>query len=208
MHRVTSRILVGPELCRDDKFTSVTMDTGEGIFMNAVLMVFLSVFPFSLGPLEGIGSWIGTRLFGHTRALQRATNIILPVVQKRIRDKEIERGVANHVDAIEWTIQAANSIPNETDPHRLTHQVIHNLWAGSSAPGALVTQLLFQVLAHAEYVDPLRNEIEDLVSKHGWVEKTLNGMVLLDSFIRETNRLYPAGCGKNKVLFAEQEHRC
>jgi cytochrome P450 len=194
MQRTTTRILVGPEFARDERFITSSLATNEGIFLNAILVVLLTVFPFSLGPLGGLGSWVGTRLSGHLRQLDRTTKMLRPVIKQRLRDWD-KRDKVDLSDGISWTIEETREAGIKIDVLRVAHQVTHNLWAGSSAPSSLVTQLVFQTLQHPEYIAPLREEIKQLVDEYGWSERTLNEMVKVDSFIRECNRLFPAGCG-------------
>jgi cytochrome P450 len=56
-------------------------------------------------------------------------------------------------------------------------------------------QMVYQVLMTPEYLEPMREEIRNAVDTHGWTDKALINMPLVDSFLRETNRLYPNGAG-------------
>jgi hypothetical protein len=174
LHRVTSRVLIGEELCRDQKYIDSSIGFSMSVFMNGVIW---STIP--LGPFRTLISKIGS--FYHRRNLQKNVNLLLPVIKKRM----------------EWTLELANPGPKEQKPTRLAHQILQNLWAASGAPGGLVTQLIFQVLMCPEYMEPLQAEITAAVEEYGWTDKALTEMRLTDSFIREVNRLYPNGCSKS-----------
>jgi hypothetical protein len=45
------------------------------------------------------------------------------------------------------------------------------------------------MLAHPEYIEPLRREIEAVVAEEGWTRAGMDKMHKIDSFIRETQRM-------------------
>jgi hypothetical protein len=47
------------------------------------------------------------------------------------------------------------------------------------------------VATHPEYIAPLREEIEALITAGGWKKATLSKMNRLDSFIKESIRCHP-----------------
>ena len=51
------------------------------------------------------------------------------------------------------------------------------------------TQTLYRLLAHPEYIEPLRQEVESVVAKEGWTRAGMDQMHKIDSFVRETQRL-------------------
>lgn len=55
----------------------------------------------------------------------------------------------------------------------------------------MFTHAAYNLVSHPEYIDPLREEIESLVSAYGWEKTTITKMRKLDSFLKETIRLHP-----------------
>ena len=92
-------------------------------------------------------------------------------------------------------MELAKFTPGEFEPYRIALQLLHNLWAGIAAPGGIVTQTIYQILMKPDYLEPLRSESAEVISRYGWSDQALNNMLLLDSFIWEFNRLYPTGSG-------------
>lgn len=188
MHRMTCRILAGKELCRDKVYIDTSLK-----FMNSVVINALLSIMFPLGIFRGIiRSFIA---YFHRSNLEAAVKIVQPVVEKRLQERNKQQA---HVDAIEWTIDLAGSDPIELEPRRITLNILQNIWAGSAGPAALVTQLVYQTLMMPEYLTPLRNEALQVISTYGWTEKALNQLHLQDSFIKEVNRLYPLGSGRQQ----------
>lgn len=200
MHRTTSRILIGPELCRSESFIRTSMTFANSIFVNGLL---LSMLP--LGPFRRVASQM-LSVF-HRRNLRKAMQIVLPLVEARFeefqtrsvrprRNDWMHREGHGCVDAIEWSLELSKDLHvKDHNPRRIALSLLHNLWAGSAAPGGLVTQMVFQVLLEppSKYLTPLRLEAEKVIGLHGRTDKALSSMPLMDSFIREINRLYPTG---------------
>ena len=46
-----------------------------------------------------------------------------------------------------------------------------------------------------EYVEPLRSKSAEVVSRYGLWDQAFSNRPLLDSFVRQINRLYPTGSG-------------
>lgn len=64
------------------------------------------------------------------------------------------------------------------------------------------TQALYNLAVHPEYVEPLHQEVETLVSDEGWTYSTVTKMNKLDSFLKESMRMYPVG-QSNPLLFCD-----
>jgi aspirochlorine biosynthesis cytochrome P450 monooxygenase len=186
-HRSASRILVGEELCRDKVFVEASMAFIMSLFMTALIIVKLP-----LGALRNLLSWPLSLL--HRRKLERCVMMLQPVVERRIRELKAGFSPSDHSDAIDWTLSLPIS-DSEMSPRLVALEIMHNLWAGSSAPGGLLTEMLFQLLMEPDYLSPLRHEAHAAIAEGGWTEKALNSLPLQDSFIREINRVYPAGSG-------------
>ena len=55
--------------------------------------------------------------------------------------------------------------------------------------------VLFHLAAEPDkYLQPLRDEVEEVVAKHGWTKTAMREMYKLDSFLRESGRYNGLGC--------------
>ena len=52
-----------------------------------------------------------------------------------------------------------------------------------------MTQVLYRLLSHPEYIEPLRQEVDAVISEEGWTKAGIDKMHKVDSFVRETQRL-------------------
>lgn len=148
------------------------------------------------GPLRDVFAWIAITLGGHKKRLDRATrDFLVPTIQKRLQEKSVGQDItAKYRDCLQYIIDAPPSRLGDDDPIQHSYQLLHLTFASTSAPGLLVCHALIQLLMFPEYLQPLRNESRVAVAEHnGWTDKAMSAMVLMDSFLRETMRMYPAG---------------
>ncbi len=52
-----------------------------------------------------------------------------------------------------------------------------------------MTQVLYRLLSHPEYIEPLRREVDAVIGEEGWTKVGIDKMHKIDSFLRETQRL-------------------
>ncbi|KIX09579.1 uncharacterized protein Z518_00659 [Rhinocladiella mackenziei CBS 650.93] len=187
VHRVTNLVLVGQELSRSEDYIETSQRFSSTLLPAGVWTNFIY-----LGPLRNMFARWTT--FFHRWELEKCVKILMPVIQERLRKRE--KGEGNDEDAIQWTIDAAFATGNTREiwPRRIAENVLHLLFAANSAPGALATQMLYQLLMDPGYLEPLRDEIRAaLAAEGGWNAAAMDKMALLDSFVRETVRMYPPG---------------
>ncbi|KAH6666347.1 cytochrome P450 [Halenospora varia] len=184
-HRTATRVLIEETLCRDETFIRLSMSLLESIFVTGLIIVKLP-----LGPLRGLLAWPISSL--HRWKLRCCMHVLLPVVRKRVEESR-SGAESKRLDAIQWTLDLFPETAENTDYDRFMKELLHNLWAGSSAPGGMMTEIIFQLLLHPEDLKALQKEASEAFRQYGWSEKMLINLHLLDSFIRETNRLFPTG---------------
>ena len=50
-------------------------------------------------------------------------------------------------------------------------------------------QVLYRLLANPDYIGPLRQEVDAVISEEGWTKAAIDKMYKIDSVIRETQRM-------------------
>jgi hypothetical protein len=48
---------------------------------------------------------------------------------------------------------------------------------------------MYRLLANPEYIEPLRQEVDAVITEEGWTKAGIDKMHKIDSFLRETQRL-------------------
>ncbi|OAL00888.1 cytochrome P450 [Phaeosphaeriaceae sp. SRC1lsM3a] len=182
-HRAATRVLICSELCRDGDFIRHSMRFTQSIFVTALVIVNLP-----LGIFRNLFAWPIS--YVHRLHLQKCMKILRSHVRKAIHESE---SGSKKLNAIHWTIDLFPESADGSHHDRLLKELLHSLWAGSSAPGGMITEVVWQLLINDNAIDIVREEASDALRQHGWSEKMLNSLHLQDSFIRETNRLFPTG---------------
>lgn len=215
LHRITSRILMGPELSRDESFLRTSHALADSsIFKNSLSCS----IPFQLffGRFDRPLRRFISRIFQQP-PLQRAMDLVLPIIQARVDEFKTATSVSDNedsineeknrtarsdknLDAIQWALSLTEThYPNKHDPEpeRIALSLLHSVWATNLDTAGTLTQMIFQVLVDPVYLPALRSEIETALKVHDGVyytKETLlspTSMPLLDSFLWEINRLYP-----------------
>jgi hypothetical protein len=68
-------------------------------------------------------------------------------------------------------------------------------------------RVLYRLLSHPEYIEPLRQEVEAVVAQEGWTKTAMDKMHKIDSFLRETQRLDNIGDGSSDFLPQPPNHK-
>ncbi|KAF7593959.1 hypothetical protein BBP40_010466 [Aspergillus hancockii] len=180
--QVTSRVFLGDELCRDPSWHHITIDHAISSFVAAAD---LRSWPAFLRPIV---HWV----LPQTRALRRqvaeARRILGPVIEKR--KQEMAQGnlsESSKANAIVWfEDMAAGKI--KYDP--VAAQLILSVAAVHSTADLLV-QTLIDISKHPELIEPMRQEIIAVQGQHGWTKAGLHNLKLMDSVLKESQRLKP-----------------
>ncbi|RWA08687.1 hypothetical protein EKO27_g6423 [Xylaria grammica] len=166
----------------------------HSIFMHAVVTISLP-----LGPLRRLLAPVIS--LSHRWNMRKAMALLQPVVARRIRDrKRNQLSNDENNDGIAWTLDLTDEA--EMDPQLASLEILHNLFAGSLAPGAMITEMIFQVLMDPKLLDDLHKEATQALEEYGWTDKLFGKLALQDSFIRELNRLYPTGAMDENFTFS------
>nr|AFK23384.1 cytochrome P450 monooxygenase [Cordyceps militaris] len=192
-NRTSGRVLFG-DLCRDEEYLQAVMKYAEGVFFTGV--AFNGV---SLGPFRKFVYWLGA--MSHRRDLNKAVAHLLPILESRRIQAAQQDEKPNHVDSIQWNLDSMPASPKEATLKRHAQRILHLAFAATGTVTILLTHMIYNVLMHPEYLQPLRDEIELAVSQNGgWTEKALNDMWKLDSFIKETLRVDPPSAWIQSIM--------
>ncbi|GME34330.1 Cytochrome p450 [Neofusicoccum parvum] len=189
--RLSTRVFLGPELCRNDEW----------------LDVFINFVTYAFSAMQRLRTWhpwlrpIANVFLPESRKLRQeiahARRLIEPLIDQRRRENSNDSGKAR--GTIDWMDQVAKG--RSYDP--VMTQLFFSLFAVHTTT-ELVTNVMYDICAHPEYIEPLRDEIEGVLRAEGWKKTSLFNMKFLDSFLNEVQRLSPGGSvAMNRVAFEE-----
>lgn len=188
--RLSTLAFMGADMCHDPEWIDVTVNFAVQAFLSAKAV---STWPSWLQPFANLYLIPRCR---DLRALEaKARGIIHAELEKRQRLKaEAEK---NNVelefhDVLEWS-QRYSNLGEAFDPTLVQLGVS---FVAIHTSTDLLTQVVLDLAEHQELLEPLRKEITDCLSRGGGLNKaSLHSMMLLDSVIKESQRLKPAQVG-------------
>ncbi|KAL5044354.1 hypothetical protein BDW71DRAFT_209357 [Aspergillus fruticulosus] len=177
--QLTARIFIGEELCRDRDW-----------IQNAIS--YTAHRTTAMKELHGYGRLIPLAhwFLPSCRALRGCVRAGRPFVERVLEARRTAQGKGEDksVDALSWIDGVAGENGTKYDATltqlRLAYAAVHTT-------SDMMAKVVAALCEHQELLQPLREEIIAVVKEHGWSEATLAKMVLLDSVLKETQRLEP-----------------
>jgi fumitremorgin C monooxygenase len=206
--QLTARIFIGEELCRDRAWidNAIRYTAHRTAAMKEL---------HAYGRLIPLAHWF----LPSCRALRACVRAGRPFVERVLearrtatqgQGKSAGKGGGEEDksadDALSWIDGVARENGTRYDATltqlRLAYAAVHTT-------SDMMTKVVVALCEHAELVQPLREEIVTVVNEHGWSEAALAKMVLLDSVLKETQRLEPlASCTPSSPHHHPSYHAC
>lgn len=181
--RAASSIFVGPEKATDTEWQTVVQSYVHEYFAAVSELHSWGVL------LQPIVQWILPHASACRGLMRRARLIMQDVVQDRIHEAEaaeIQGSAApRYNDVVAWTMQVPSN------KHQAGDIQLALAMAALFTTTELFRQILIDIARHPELVEPLRQEIKKALSDHGLGIAALAKMELLDSVMKESQRLIP-----------------
>ncbi|KAJ7309361.1 cytochrome P450 [Mycena albidolilacea] len=178
--RVSNRVFVGLPLCRDQTYLDNSIQFAIDVIVSGQIIGF---FPHSIRPL--ISRFVTSR----NKSISTALKVLGPVIEERLA-KADELGAdweGKPNDFISWLLEDA--IGEERTVHNLVLRVLSTNFAALHTTSMMFTHAIFDLMTRPELMQPFREEAERVVAEEDWTKNTVNNMVKIDSFLRETQRL-------------------
>lgn len=189
--RLSSRVFLGKDLCRNERWLEITKNYTVDSFLAANL---LRLCPSIVRPLV---YWVIPTCTRLRKEVRDARKLIMPEVEER--RKRAEALIASGekppkaADAISWMVEVARgrSVDYVGAQLALSMAAIHTT-------SETTINAVLELCENPEIVPMLRKEMIEVLSKNGWSKVSLYKMKLLDSFLKEVQRT--RGLTSSKVL--------
>ncbi|KAF8736293.1 hypothetical protein AX14_000501 [Amanita brunnescens Koide BX004] len=172
--RTTNRMFVGLPLARDPDFLSLTNEFGDNVVKAGNTV---KKYPSFL-------RLIVSGLFANVSSeIKRGMRHLEPLIKERLEQKELAPN-----DLISWLLEAAP----EDQQHSVRSITIGILFASLGAIQTATmsfTYVLYDLAAHPEYVQSMREEVEAVLQEDGWTQAAIDKLSKVDSFVKESLRL-------------------
>lgn len=182
LNRVMSRALVGYPMCRNETWLSTAM--GYTINAFTISRTLRNQYNF-LRPIVYMFLAARREIY---RLLATANELLLPLLEERAT-------TGGKIDILQWLTDGAVG-RDKDDPTRLAHKALFIGLAAINASNMGVVNAIFDLCAMPEYLESLREEIERCTTQAGgWNLSAINNMEMLDSFLKESQRInHPGIC--------------
>jgi cytochrome P450 len=137
---------------------------------------------------------------------KEARRIIEPVIAKRAAENWTQKESdpsRMYSDAIQWMHETARGRPYDPVVAQLALSV-----AAIHTTTDLLTQVIYDLCQHPDLIQPLRQEAIAALKDDGWKRTTLYKLKLMDSVIKESQRLKPAGMSMSLSFFGRNGCSC
>jgi len=183
--RASSRMFGGLALSRHKPWLKSTADFARDGFVGAQK---IKRYPTFLRPLV---SYFIPELWRIRRHYQIAREAIVPILKSR----EGQHPTEKPSDFLQWMTDDAKG--DETGHEFIADILLKMSFAALHTSAATPMQLIYDLCSMPKYIDPLRQEIEDLLASRSPTDKqALMKLPRLDSFMKESQRFNPLLLGK------------
>lgn len=180
---LSGRVFVGQPLSRNEEF------------LNCIVMYTIDSFSAS------------TRLYGLHTLLRPFARFFLPELRsvrrhlatmkrlvKPLVEQRLCKGADSREDMVSWNLKHS---PSELRTN-IDYQALQQLQASFAAvhtTALLLTNIIFDLAARPEYIQPLREEVQAALDADGGLitKATMSRLVKMDSFMAEVQRFNPPG---------------
>ncbi|PBK82189.1 cytochrome P450 [Armillaria gallica] len=181
--RASNRMFIGLPLCRNQEYIDLNI--------NHVINAFNCAYVLNLLPdfLKPIVAFFTTP---RRRAVAKAEEFLGQNIRERLHQEDVHGkdwpGKPN--DMLSWLLDASKGVKERRTVRELSIEMLGvNIGAIHTTTTAF-TNALFVLAAHPECVETLRTEVESVTKEEGYTKAAMGKMIQLDSFLKETQRLY------------------
>ncbi|KAG5978524.1 hypothetical protein E4U55_006093 [Claviceps digitariae] len=175
--RISARVFLGPEDCHDEEWLSTTAEYSKSLFTTGFI---LRLVPHILRPFIA-------PLLPSYRQLLRNVLSARRIICRILRSRQSQFAVTNsYDDVLQFMVDSATG--RERDHEDLAQRMLILSLSSINSTAITMAQAMYDLCAHPEYLEPLRQEMTDVLADGGWQKTTLSKLHKLDSFLKESQR--------------------
>ncbi|KXN88011.1 Ent-kaurene oxidase, partial [Leucoagaricus sp. SymC.cos] len=177
--RISARFFAGPKLSSNKTYTGIMQSYAFHLIKGGF---FISLFPSFLK------AFVGRAIFDSQGRIRKVENFLRPILNERLEKGIDENCDAESNDMITWLWNGSPEA--QQNLHDIAIRMIYLNVAAIHTTANLLTHVLLSLAAYTSYIEPLREEISSAVEREGWTKSAIEQMRKLDSFVKESQRLY------------------
>ncbi|KAJ3571103.1 hypothetical protein NP233_g3970 [Leucocoprinus birnbaumii] len=177
--RLSARFFAGPRLSANPRYTEIMQSYAFHLIKGGFL---ISLFP------ECLKSFVGRVLFDSQGRIREVENYLRPIFNEHVEKGMDGRYDTDLNDMITWLWNA--SPESQRNLHDIAIRMIYLNVAAIHTTSNLLTHVLLSIATHTSYIEGIREEIYAAVALEGWTKGAIEKLPKLDSFVKESQRLY------------------
>ncbi|KAI0424551.1 cytochrome P450 [Xylaria sp. FL1042] len=188
--QVTSRrVIDDPLISRDPLWLETIMGFSASVASFCITMRTISP---SLRPIAQYTLYCGRKLRSD---IAKVTKFLAPVIQMR-QSQLTNNGFAAHCeerpqDFVQWLSEATKG--PDAEPEAIVMKILFLIVAAMHSSAITVIHALYDLCAHPELVEELREELIRELGASGWTHNSLLRLRKMESFLKESGRTNSAG---------------
>lgn len=190
--RVSTLVFLGPEAASNDDWLEIAVSYTMNLVRAARR---LRTVPSFLRP---IAQWWIPELKLCRQQVAKAREIINPIAQDRMRRKASGEITEKTADMMSWIDDKARAKGIKIDFASLQlNFAVAALHTTTETLSFLMLDILEHDNGNEHHVERLRKEMVSILAEHGWRKTSLSSMTLLDSAMKESQRMNTLSNGKS-----------
>ncbi|KAI0714854.1 cytochrome P450 [Earliella scabrosa] len=179
--RAASRAFIGLPICRKPEYLDLIVRFTHSVANSWILT---QCFPMISGPPLRLGPYLS----GVPKTMDAVIELVKPEIHQRRKKLEQlgEDWEDKPDDMLQWCIEEA--IAKGYADESIVLRILSTNFAALHTSTLSLTHALYDLAAHPECLEPLREEVETVVASDGWTKAGLNKMWKVDSFLKESHR--------------------
>ncbi|KAF8996036.1 cytochrome P450 [Cyathus striatus] len=180
--RVTTRMMVGEELCRNPTFLRTCIQVIE---KASGIVTINALIPPVLWPLT---PYI---MKGTQRSIDDIREMIEPIITRSPYWDESNGNLQKSPAPLDWMVVLAKDYKDQYTVDSIARRIAQLSFVSLSTTSVVFRITLYNLISHPEYIPILKEEVENVTTEDGWNKLSLDKMEKLESFILESHRTTP-----------------
>lgn len=183
---MTTRAFLGSELCRNSEW----LEIAKSFTMNRFIAVAaIQSWPKLLHPLV---HWFLPPCKVVRSQIARARKILMPVLEHERRASRENQSTNREFSNLMFIDQYANGTRYDA-----TMSQMRLIAVAFQTTSDMIEKVLARICKHTELIQPLRDEVISVFGQNGLNSKSLLKLTLMESVMKESQRLEPAVISKS-----------
>lgn len=124
--------------------------------------------------------------------IAQVTRLLASVIQTRQQErKDHKASEETHLDFVQWLSESATG--KDAEPEAIVMKILFLIIAAMHSSAVTAMHALYDLCAHPDVIEELREEVIRETSAHGWTHAALLRMSKMESFLKESGRTNSAG---------------